>query len=133
MNNFFECIEDGGEPISDVATHVRTMTSCHLANIALMLGRELNWDPQHERFEGDEQATALMSRPRRDKYSLAATTYDESGLVLPRNSGCSGRHVRQLPNMRNPRGLSKGCQTTKDLHTGIWRGCAKLSSAFETR
>jgi myo-inositol 2-dehydrogenase/D-chiro-inositol 1-dehydrogenase len=74
MGNFFECIEDDDVPIADVATHVRTMTTCHLANIALMLGRELHWDPQHERFEGDEQATALMTRPRRDKYSLTATT-----------------------------------------------------------
>jgi predicted dehydrogenase len=74
MGNFFECIADRSEPISDVATHVRTMTACHLCNIALMLGRELKWDPQHERFVGDDQATAFLSRPRRDAYSLAATT-----------------------------------------------------------
>lgn len=74
MRNFFECIESRGMPISDVATHHRTMTCCHLCNISLMLGRELKWDPQKEQFIGDEQATHLMSRPRRDKYSWAATT-----------------------------------------------------------
>jgi hypothetical protein len=74
MGNFFDCIADNDEPISDVNTHVRTMNACHLCNIALMLGRELKWDPQEERFDGDEQATALMSRHRRDIYSLAATT-----------------------------------------------------------
>ena len=74
MGNFFECIADRSEPISDVASHVRTMTCAHLCNIALMLGRELKWDPNSERFEGDEQATAFMSRHRRDAYSLAATT-----------------------------------------------------------
>jgi hypothetical protein len=74
MGNFFESVKDRGTPISDVATHVRTMTCCHLCNIALMLGREVHWDPQREQFNGDDQATALTSRHRRDAYSLAATT-----------------------------------------------------------
>jgi len=62
MGNFFACIEDRGKPISDVWSHHRTMTSCHLCNIALMLGRELQWDPKAEKFVDDEQADALMSR-----------------------------------------------------------------------
>lgn len=62
MGNFFACIEDRGQPISDVWSHHRTMTSCHLCNIALMLGRELQWDPKAEKFVDDEQADALMSR-----------------------------------------------------------------------
>ena len=74
MGNFFECVADRGEPISDVETHHRTMTSCHLCNIALMLGRELKWDPDKEHFVDDEQAQAFVSRHRRDAYSLAATT-----------------------------------------------------------
>jgi hypothetical protein len=74
MRNFFECVESRDVPISDVASHHRTMTSCHLCNIALMLGRDLDWDPDHEQFRGDDQANALVSRPRRDKYSLDATT-----------------------------------------------------------
>jgi hypothetical protein len=74
MENFFNCIGSRGTPISDVATHHRTMTCCHLCNISLMLGRELKWDPQKEEFVGDEQATMLMTRPRRDKYSWKATT-----------------------------------------------------------
>jgi predicted dehydrogenase len=74
MKNFFDCIASGGTPISDVETHHRTMTSCHLCNITLMLGRELKWDPKNEKFEGDEQATTLMTRPKRDKYSWKATT-----------------------------------------------------------
>ena len=65
MSNFFECIEDREQPISDVVTHHRTMTSCHLCNIALMLGREVKWDPATEQFIGDDQANALMSRPQR--------------------------------------------------------------------
>jgi predicted dehydrogenase len=74
MRNFFDCIKTRGKPISDVETHHRTMTTCHLCNIGLMLGRDLNWDPKNEQFVGDEQATQLMTRPRRDKYSWKATT-----------------------------------------------------------
>jgi predicted dehydrogenase len=74
MRNFFECVKDRSEPISDVESHHRTMTCCHLANIALMLGRELHWDPTSERFDSDAQAQAFVSRHRREAYSLAATT-----------------------------------------------------------
>ena len=48
------------------------MTSCHLCNITLMLGRKLQWDPKKEEFGGDEQANALMSRPGRSEYSVKA-------------------------------------------------------------
>ncbi len=74
MQNFFDCVQSRETPISDVETHHRTMTSCHLCNITLMLGRELHWNPDTEQFKGDEQATMLMSRPKRDKYSWEATT-----------------------------------------------------------
>jgi len=68
MKNFFECVEDREQPISDVVTHHRTMTSCHLCNISLMLGRELKWDPKAEKFIGDDQAAALTSRRSRKSY-----------------------------------------------------------------
>jgi myo-inositol 2-dehydrogenase / D-chiro-inositol 1-dehydrogenase len=71
MANFFECVADRGEPISDVETHHRTMTTCHLANISLMLGREVKWNPDAERFVDDPQADALMSRESRPGYTMA--------------------------------------------------------------
>jgi predicted dehydrogenase len=74
MRNFFECIEDHSTPVADVATHHRTMTSCHLCNIGLMLGRDLEWDPGREEFVGDEQANALVSRKPREEFSWERTT-----------------------------------------------------------
>ena len=74
MRDFFDAVKSRGVPISDVESHHRTMTSCHLANIALMLGRDLKWDPDKQEFDGDEPATMLMSRPRREKYSWDSTT-----------------------------------------------------------
>jgi hypothetical protein len=73
MKNFFDCIVSRKLPVSDVYTHVRTMNTLHLMNISMMLGREVKWDPTKEAFVGDEQATALMKRPRRDKFSWNAT------------------------------------------------------------
>jgi predicted dehydrogenase len=69
MGNFFECRQDGSLPISDVYTHHRTMTACHLCNIALMLRRELRWDPKVEQFIDDEGANALLSRPSRPGFT----------------------------------------------------------------
>ncbi len=69
MGNFFECREDGSLPISDVYTHHRTMTTCHLCNIALMLGKELRWDPKQETFVNDAEAQKLLGRPSRPGFS----------------------------------------------------------------
>lgn len=71
MGNFFECVADRGEPISDVETHHRTMTSCHLCNIGLMMGRELKWNPEAERFVDDPAADALLSRTSRPGYTMS--------------------------------------------------------------
>ncbi|MCH2201933.1 MAG: Gfo/Idh/MocA family oxidoreductase [Fuerstiella sp.] len=69
MQNFFDSIESRTDPVSDVHTHHRTMTSCHMCNIALMLGRELEFDPDTEEFIGDDQANALKTRPSRPGFS----------------------------------------------------------------
>ncbi len=69
MQNFFHSVEDRSQPVSDVFSHHRTMTSCHLLNLCLMLGRDLQWDPKNERFLDDDQANALRSRKRRDGFA----------------------------------------------------------------
>ncbi|HIQ22690.1 MAG TPA: Gfo/Idh/MocA family oxidoreductase [Planctomycetes bacterium] len=68
MENFFQCIGERSLPISDVFTHHRTMTSCHLCNITLLLGRPLRWDPDREDFVGDEEASSLRWRRQREPY-----------------------------------------------------------------
>ncbi len=72
MKNFFDCVADGGEPISDVDSHVNTMNSCHLCNVNLMLGRDLQWDAQAETFGSDEQANALLSRKSREGFQIVS-------------------------------------------------------------
>jgi len=70
MRNFFECIKDRGTPISDVFSHHRSASACHLANIAMRLGRKVQWDPVKEDFVGDEEAAALLRRPQRKQYAF---------------------------------------------------------------
>jgi myo-inositol 2-dehydrogenase/D-chiro-inositol 1-dehydrogenase len=70
MRNFFDCVKDGGMPISDVWSHHRSVSACHLANIAMLLGRKLKFDPVKENFLGDEEATAMLSRLQRPEYAL---------------------------------------------------------------
>jgi predicted dehydrogenase len=70
MRNFFECIKTRELPISDVYTHHRAMTTCHLANIAIRLGRPLTWDPETEQIVGDDDANAWQSRPQRKGYEV---------------------------------------------------------------
>ena len=74
MRNFFECIADRSQPISDVFSHHRTVSACHLSNITMRLGRKLRWDPEKERFPDDAEANAMLSRPQRSPYSLDELT-----------------------------------------------------------
>lgn len=53
MGNFIDCMRSRKKPIADVETGHRSVTVCHLGNIALRLGRKLNWDPAQEQFIGD--------------------------------------------------------------------------------
>lgn len=70
MRNFFECIKTREQPISDVATHHRSMTTCHLANIAIRLGRPLKWDAATEQIVGDEDANRWLKREQRKGYEI---------------------------------------------------------------
>lgn len=70
MANFFHCVRQRRQPISDVFTQHRTSTSCHLCNIAMRLRRKLTWDPLKEDFIGDAQASALLRREQREGYTI---------------------------------------------------------------
>jgi predicted dehydrogenase len=73
MANFFECVRDRGTPVSDVWTHHRALTTCHLANIAMRLGnRKLTWDADKEEIVGDSEANAMQTRPQRAGYEATA-------------------------------------------------------------
>lgn len=70
MENFFDCIRTRETPNSDVESQHRSVTTCHLANISMRLGRKLTWDATKERFAGDDEANAMLSRPHRRGYEF---------------------------------------------------------------
>jgi len=70
MTNFFECVKTRKLPISDVFTHHRAMTTCHLSNIALRLNRTINWDPKSEEVVGDDDANQWQTRKQRKGYEI---------------------------------------------------------------
>ncbi len=70
MANFVASVRDRQEPIADVFTHHRSVSSCHLCNIAMLLRRKLRWDPDREDFVSDQQASALVSRPQREPFTI---------------------------------------------------------------
>ncbi len=69
MGNFVECCRDRSTPVSDVASHHRVLTTCHLSNIAIRLGRNLAWDPASEQVMGDVEANCMQSRDPRPGFS----------------------------------------------------------------
>jgi predicted dehydrogenase len=68
MGNFFEAVESRRQPISDVVSQHRSVSACHLGNISCRLGRKLAWDATAEKFVGDDEANAMLSRPQRAPY-----------------------------------------------------------------
>lgn len=70
--NFIESMQSREQPISDVWSHNRMLEICHLANIAMRLDREVNWDPVKREIIGDAQANAFLARESREGYEIKA-------------------------------------------------------------
>jgi myo-inositol 2-dehydrogenase/D-chiro-inositol 1-dehydrogenase len=71
MGNFFDCVESRKLPISDVFNQHQSITTCHLGNISMRLGRPLKWDPEKEQFIDDSEANSLLRREQRKGYEVA--------------------------------------------------------------
>ncbi len=71
MGNFIECCRDRSTPVSDVWSHHRALTTCHLANIAIRLGRNLKWDAAKEQIVGDDAANLWQGREQRKGFEVA--------------------------------------------------------------
>jgi len=68
--DFLSAIRTRQRPVCDVEIGHRTMTVCHLGNIAFALRRPLKWDPVGEEFLGDAEANRLLDRGRRSPWRL---------------------------------------------------------------
>lgn len=70
VENFFSALITRRAPISDVASHHRALTTCHLAGIAARLGESIRWDPINERVIGNSVAQGMVDRPKRAGYEI---------------------------------------------------------------
>lgn len=70
IGDWLRSIRTRTRPVADVEIGHRSVTVCHLVNIAREVGRKLRWDAERERFIGDEEANTYLSRPRRKGYEL---------------------------------------------------------------
>ena len=71
MGNFFDCVSSRKQPVSDVESQHRSVSTCHLGNISLRLGRPLKWDSVTEQFIGDSEANRMLSREQRSGYEIS--------------------------------------------------------------
>ena len=69
-DDFLKCVKSRKDPYFPVDIGHRVSTVCHLANLAIKLGRKLKWDPVAEQFAGDAEANTMLDRPRRDPWQL---------------------------------------------------------------
>ncbi len=74
VRNFLDCIKSREEPAAPAEVGHRSASLCHLGNIALRLGRSVQWDPRAERFVGDDQANQMLERPLRAPWQLSRAT-----------------------------------------------------------
>lgn len=68
--DFLQAVRDRSKPICDIETGYRSVSVCHLGNIAYELKRPLQWDPERANFVNDPDATRLLSRAYRKPWKL---------------------------------------------------------------
>jgi predicted dehydrogenase len=68
--DFLDCVRSRKKPICDVEIGCRSVTVCHLGNLAYWNHRTLKWDPSKERFIGDEEANKWLDRPKRGSWKV---------------------------------------------------------------
>lgn len=70
--NFVEAIRHGVPLNAEIEIGHLTASLCHLGNISTRLGRALEFDPIHERIQGDEEADRLLRREYRPHWGTPA-------------------------------------------------------------
>jgi predicted dehydrogenase len=67
--DFVECIHNRKRPICDVEIGARSVTVCHLGNLAYWNNQALKWDPSAERFRDNPEANSWLAREPRNPWA----------------------------------------------------------------
>jgi hypothetical protein len=73
--NWLECVRTRQQPLAPIEIGHRACSTCLLHHIAMKTKRRLHWDPERERFNKDDEANAMLSRPQRSPYSFADSSW----------------------------------------------------------
>ena len=68
--DWLNAIRSRERPVADVEIGARSVTVCHLGNLAYWNHRKLKWDPEAWRFVDDDEADGWLDRPRRNPWQL---------------------------------------------------------------
>ncbi|MBD3267368.1 gfo/Idh/MocA family oxidoreductase [bacterium] len=70
ITNFVDCVFSREQCVAPIEVAHRSISLAHLGNIALLVGRDLQWDPDTEQIIGDPTANAMLSRAYRSPWML---------------------------------------------------------------
>lgn len=70
VRDFIECIKTRRPAVSQPELVHRAHTVAHCANICPRLGRKPRWDPEAERFAGDQHANRLLRWAMRASWQI---------------------------------------------------------------
>jgi predicted dehydrogenase len=68
VRNFIDCVKSRAQPASDLLSSHRTAIPCHLANVALKVGRVLRWDNDKGDVASDAEASKLLTKEYRSPW-----------------------------------------------------------------
>jgi len=68
--DFLDAMRKRTKPVCDIETGARSVSVCHLGNIAYQLKRPLKWDPVKEEFPGDAEANRMLRRAYRAPWHI---------------------------------------------------------------
>ncbi len=70
VRDFLDCVKTRAQTRASADVACYSHIACHAANIALFLGRKVQYDPVKNEFIGDEQANRLRSEALREPWRL---------------------------------------------------------------
>lgn len=71
LADFLSSVATRKKPICDVEVGARTVSVCHLVNLAYYHGQKLKWNPKSEKFTGGTGNKAWLDVPHRDPWQVA--------------------------------------------------------------
>lgn len=74
MRDFLRAVDDRSQPIADIEQGHISSASCIMANVAMELGRTLEFDPKTHTIVGDEEATGKLMRSYREPWKHPAAS-----------------------------------------------------------